>query len=72
MLGALTAAYLSVQPDMDAAVTACVVLGICGQLAETDRGSGSFQVNLMDKLSTVGKAEIERYMDREEIRNEEA
>jgi len=48
------------------------VLGICGQLAETDRGSGSFQVNLMDKLSTVGKAEIERYMDREEIRNEEA
>ena len=58
--------------DMDAAVTACVVLGICGQLAETDRGSGSFQVNLMDKLSTVGKAEIERYMDREEIRNEEA
>lgn len=72
MLGALTAAYLSVQPDMDAAVTACVVLGICGQLAETDRGSGSFQVNLVDKLSTVGKAEIERYMDREEIRNEEA
>ena len=72
MLGALTAAYLSAQPDMDAAVTACVVLGICGQLAEADSGSGSFQVGLLDMLSTVGEAEIERYMDQEEIGNEEA
>ena len=33
MLGALTAAYLSAASGLDAAVTACVLLGVCGQLA---------------------------------------
>lgn len=67
MLGALTAACLSVSPDMDGAAAACAVLGICGQLAETERGSGSFMVGLLDALSTVDGAVIERYLDREEI-----
>ena len=67
MLGALTAAYLSAASGLDAAVTACVVLGICGQLAETERGSGSFMVRLLDALSTLQDAELERYMDLEEI-----
>lgn len=67
MLGALGAAYLSVRPDMDAAVTACSTLGICGQLAETERGSGSFMMNLLDALSTVKDADMEQYLDMEEI-----
>ena len=67
MLGALTAAYLSAASGLDAAVTACAVLGICGQLAETERGSGSFMVGLLDALSTLQDAELERYMDLEEI-----
>ena len=67
MLGALAAAYLSVQPDLSAAVTACVVLGACGQLAETDRGSGSFMVGLMDALSAGTDGEMEQLMDVEEI-----
>ena len=67
VLGALAAAYLSMKPDMDAAITACVMLGICGQLSETDRGSGSFMVNLMDALSTVKDTDIEQHMDMEEI-----
>lgn len=67
MLGALAAAYLAVKPDMDAAVAACAVLGICGQLSETDRGSGSFMINLMDALSTVENEEIEQLVDMEEI-----
>ena len=66
MLGALGASYLAVQPDMDAAVAACAVLGICGQLAETDRGCGSFMVNLMDALSTVKDADIAQYLNMEE------
>ena len=53
LLGALCSAYLAVCADMNAAVTACVVLGVCGQLAETPKGSGSFMVNLMDALSTL-------------------
>ncbi len=67
MLGALTAAYLSAASGLDAAVTACAVLGICGQLAETEHGSGSFMVGLLDALSTLQDAELERYMDLEEI-----
>ena len=43
------------------------MLGVCGQLAETERGSGSFMVGLLDALSTLQDAELERYMDLEEI-----
>lgn len=67
MLGALCAAYLSVQPDWNAAAAACAVLGICGQLAETQKGNGSFLVNLFDALSTVEDREIEALLDMEEI-----
>ena len=70
MLGALCGAYLSVCADMNAAVTACLVLGICGQMAETPKGSGSFMVNLMDALSTLTDAQLERYKNMEEIQYE--
>lgn len=58
MQGALCAAFLSISDGADAAVSAAVMLGICGELAETDRGSGSFMVNLMDRLSTVTDEDI--------------
>ena len=66
MLGALCAAYLSVKPDIDAAVAACAVLGICGQLAETSDGNGSFTVNLMNALSTIKNSDIDKYLNMEE------
>ena len=66
LLGALCGAYLAVCADMNAAVTACAVLGICGQLAETPKGSGSFMVNLMDVLSTLTDVQLEQYIDTEE------
>ena len=66
LLGALCGAYLAVCADMNAAVTACVVLGICGQIAETPKGSGSFMVNLMDALSTLTDAQLEQYIKAEE------
>lgn len=66
MLGALCGGYLSVSRGMDAAVTACTVLGICGELARTDKGSGSFMVNLMDALSTLTNAEFEKCKNLEE------
>lgn len=71
MLGALAAAYLSVASDMDAAVTACVVLGVCGQRSETQRGCGTFLMNLMDALSTVCDADLEEYLEVEECSIEE-
>lgn len=65
MLGALCACYLSVNQDIDAVITACVVLGICGELSETEKGSGSFLMNLMDKISTLTNKEIEKHLNAE-------
>ncbi len=58
MQGALCAAYLSAADGFDAAVAASAVFGICGQLAQTDKGSGSFMVNLLDALCTVTDEQI--------------
>ena len=58
MQGALCAAFLSAANGFDAAVSACAVFGICGQLAQTDKGAGSFMTNLLDALSTVTDEQI--------------
>ena len=65
--GALCAAYLSAKPGIEAAITACTVLGICGELAQTGQGTGTFLCHLMDKLSTLTDAEIEQNLKMEEI-----
>lgn len=65
LLGALCGAYLSVCADMDAAVAACAVLGVCGQMAETPKGSGSFMAGLMDALSTLTDDVLENCKDLE-------
>ena len=61
MLGALCACYLSVNQELMAVVTACIVLGISGELSETEKGLGSFFINLIDKISTVTEKEIKKY-----------
>ena len=58
MLGALCACYLSVRPDIYAAASACFMLGISGELAETEKGPGSFLHNLMDQLYLISEMEI--------------
>ena len=70
MLGALTAAYLSVHRDIHAAVTACAVMGICGELADTP-GSGSFAAGLLDRLSTLSDEQLERAISMEVTKLEE-
>jgi hydroxyethylthiazole kinase len=52
---------------MEASTAACVVLGTCGQMAETPKGSGTFMVNLLDALSTAADTQLEDLMDVEEI-----
>ena len=59
MQGALCAAFLSVAEGYEAAVMACEMLGICGELAETEKGSGTFMVNLLDSLSVINDLELE-------------
>lgn len=57
--------------NLTPAVMACSILGICGELAETPMGSGTFMVNLMDRLSTLTDDELEKYIKMEEIHLEE-
>ncbi len=65
MQGVLCGAYLTASDGFTAAVTAAAVLGICGELAQTDRGSGSFMVGLMDCLSTLDDDIIEKLLHME-------
>lgn len=69
--GALCAAYLSAKPGVEAVVTGCAVLGICGELARRDRGTGTFLCSLMDKLSTLTDTETEQNLKLEERTIEE-
>ena len=66
MLGALCGVYLTVCPAMEAASAACVMLGVCGEMAETEKGSGTFMANLLDALSTVTDKQLENKMNLEE------
>ena len=65
--GALCGTFMAVSKPLYAACTAAAVLGICGELAETDKGNGSFAVALTDKLSTVTCGEITEKIRMEEI-----
>lgn len=67
MLGALCATYLSVEPSLDAVITACAVLGISGEKAQTHKGNGTFFLNLMDALSTLSTEDIYMNINQEEI-----
>ena len=67
MLGALCATYLSAGASPAAVTTACAVLGIAGEMARTERGSGTFFVNLMDALSTMTAENIFKNLNLEEI-----
>ncbi len=70
MLGALCASYLASVNKIDAVTASCVMMGICGQEAQTDKGNGTYFVNLMDALSTLTNEKIEKYIDIEVIKNE--
>ena len=66
MLGALCTAFMTLLVPVEAAVSACVYFGICGEMATTDKGNGSFMVNLTDRISTLGTEEILKHMNTEE------
>lgn len=70
LLGALCGCCLSVEQDINSLITGCVVLGVCGQLSETQKGNGSFMVSLMDNLSVVSDTQIENLLNFEVKNNE--
>lgn len=66
MLGALCAAFTAAASPLEAAAVSCAVLGICGELAETEEGSGSFFIRLMDALSTLKDETLTELLKTEE------
>ncbi len=66
ILGALAACCTAVTDGFDAAVSACALLGISGELSETDKGGGSFMVNLIDNLTTLNAERIKERLNIEE------
>ncbi|MBQ8525428.1 MAG: hydroxyethylthiazole kinase [Clostridia bacterium] len=70
MLGALCGCYFAVKSDLTAAAAACVHMAVSGELAVTDKGNGSFAVNLMDRLSSLSDTDICKYIRLEEYNNE--
>ncbi len=71
MLGALCAAYLTMDNYFDAVVYACAALSISGEQSETLAGNASFMQGLMNRLSTITKADIQAYMKAEEKKIDE-
>ncbi|RAP53606.1 MAG: hydroxyethylthiazole kinase [Methanosphaera sp. rholeuAM270] len=66
MLGCIMGAYLSITDSLTAALTATTAMGIAGQLAaqktiETNTGTGSFGVYLIDELSNMNSEKYEKY-----------
>ena len=61
MLGAVCACCETVARGITGAVNACIIMGVCGYLAETDKGNGSFAINLMDRLSHLEKIDFNKY-----------
>ncbi len=67
MQGALCGAFMSAGEPIYSALSAAVIMGICGENAKTDKGNGTFMVSLMDKLSTITNSEIEEKIRMEKI-----
>lgn len=58
MLGVLTAACLAAAEPVDACTAAAVMFGICGQLAASAGGPGSFKPLLLDHLYSLSEQDI--------------
>ena len=71
LLGMLCGCYLSVDQSIHSLITACAVLGISGELSQTEKGNGTFLVNLMDNLSVLKDEQIEQLLKIEVKTNEE-
>lgn len=56
MLGAVIATYLAEENSLQSVVNACAFFKACGEKAATDKGIGTFMVNLLDALGGCHEA----------------
>ena len=50
MLGAVIATYIAGKKDSQSVADACRFFKRCGEKAQTDKGNGTFMVNLLDAI----------------------
>ena len=50
MLGAVIATYLAEKKDAQSVIDACRFFKHCGETSQTDKGNGTFMVNLLDAI----------------------
>lgn len=70
MLGAVCASFLAATNPFDAALCACTVLGICGEMSECKNGTASFLQNLINNFSLINDEIIKNYLKEEVIKDE--
>ncbi|MBQ6555752.1 MAG: hydroxyethylthiazole kinase, partial [Firmicutes bacterium] len=58
VLNVLAATYMSQTDAFVGCVSAAVIFGICGELAEYKNGMASYRINMLDKLYTLTDEEI--------------
>ena len=56
MLGAVIATYLAEKNDAQSVIRACRFFKHCGEISQTDKGSGTFMVNLLDAIGGAYEA----------------
>jgi len=66
MLGALCASYLALDNCLDSVIYACALLGISGELSQEALGNATFMQKLMDTLTVITKADIQKHIKTEE------
>lgn len=72
MLGCIMGAYVAVTNGLQAAVTATTTMAIAGELSaqktqETNTGTGSFGIYLIDELSKINKETFTKYANIQKI-----
>lgn len=72
MLGALTACFLKNGKSLNAAVLACAVMGISGELGHLPNKNASFSVNLIDEISSFDITALENNLNMEVVQIEKS
>lgn len=65
MSSALLGAFLAEEHSLEAAVAGCIVMGICGEIAEKETkrrgaGKGTYHIQLLDAVSLLKKEDLEK------------
>lgn len=70
MLGMLCGCFLVAEVSLRAVCTAALVLGICGEIADSQKGQGSYLKELMDNLSLLSDLTFDKHLKLEELKIE--